>query len=94
MAADGGSATEEELVVFSLSEMLRADGLSLNSTPAELARVARKRELAKDMEGVDSANVIAGGRRRGEGATAPSAPPPPAAKARPAEAKPADSDEL
>jgi hypothetical protein len=97
VAAAGGGATEEELVLFSLQELLRSEGLSLNSSSAELARVARQRDLRKDMEGVDTKNVIAEGRRRGDGSAAPSlASHPqklPAQAAKPP-AQPADSDEF
>lgn len=96
MAAEGG-ASEQELVVFALREILASEGLSVNSTPAELARVARKRELAKDMEGVDTANVIEGSRRRGTGGGGPpvqNPPPPPSQPPTKPPAQPADSDEL
>ena len=64
---------EEEALRVALLQLLAAEGLSENSTSRELAAVKQKRELKKDMEGIDASLILEGGRRARRGAEVPRA---------------------
>ena len=56
--------TDEKARVDAMSALLSERGLSIRSAPSEFERVRAKLELEKDMDGIDTSNIVKGGRRR------------------------------
>ena len=56
--------TDEKARVDAMSALLSERGLSIHSAPSEFERVRAKLELEKDMDGIDTSNIVTGGRRR------------------------------
>ena len=54
-------STDEDDLAAALTALLSRHGLSGDSDPARVARVRAKLELARDMEGIDTANIIEDG---------------------------------
>ena len=79
------AAGDEAAFCALLEELLAKDGLSAASTPAECDAVKKKKLLARELEGIDTANIVEGRQRRGgeeafthhpgPTAAAPAAPP-------------------
>ena len=68
---------EEKALHSALLALLRSEGLDSSSKPAECKKVKERRDLARDLEGIDASNVVEG-RRRGGMAAAPVVVRPPA----------------
>ncbi|XP_022034749.1 transcription initiation factor TFIID subunit 11 isoform X2 [Helianthus annuus] len=75
----------EAVLIKELQEILSKEGLSTNPSEKEIKDVKRRKERAKELEGIDMSNIVQGSRRRST--TFP--PPPP----KPKEPIESDSDE-
>ncbi|CAL5202970.1 unnamed protein product [Lathyrus oleraceus] len=64
----------EEQLIKELEEILSREGLSSNPSEKEIKEVNRKKARAKELEGIDTSNIVSSTRRR---ATISFAPPPP-----------------
>jgi hypothetical protein len=79
------AAGDEAVFCGLLEELLAKDGLNASSTPADCDAVKKKKLLARELEGIDTANIVEGRQRRGgeeafthypgAPAAAPAAPP-------------------
>ncbi|KAJ7965583.1 DNA ligase 1-like isoform X1 [Quillaja saponaria] len=67
----------EAHLIKELEEILSKEGLSSNPSEKEIKEVRRKKERAKELEGIDMSNIVASSRRR---STASFVAPPPKAK--------------
>ena len=56
--------TDEKARIDAMSALLRERGLSVSSAPSEFERVKAKIEMERDMDGIDTSNIVTGGRRR------------------------------
>ncbi|KAK1313465.1 hypothetical protein QJS10_CPA06g02410 [Acorus calamus] len=54
----------ETFLLKELEEILRKEGLSSNPSEKEIKAVKRKKEKAKELEGIDTSNIITSSRRR------------------------------
>ncbi|CAN6468446.1 unnamed protein product [Victoria cruziana] len=54
---------QESSLVKELEDILTREGLSLNPSEKEIKDVRRRKERAKDLEGIDASNIISGSRR-------------------------------
>ncbi|KAI3820102.1 hypothetical protein L1987_13960 [Smallanthus sonchifolius] len=73
----------EAILIKELEEILSKEGLSTNPSEKEIKDVKRRKETAKELEGIDTSNIVLGSRRRST-----TFPPP-----RPKEPVLSDSDE-
>ncbi|CAD7698779.1 unnamed protein product [Ostreobium quekettii] len=55
---------DEASLAAALLALLSNHGLSLNSNPREVQKVRNKLQLARDLEGIDTSNIIENGSRR------------------------------
>ncbi|XP_024972316.1 glutamic acid-rich protein-like [Cynara cardunculus var. scolymus] len=63
----------EAFLVKELQEVLSREGLSTKPTEKEIKEVKRRKERAKELEGIDTSNIVLGSRRR---STSTFIPPP------------------
>ncbi|KAL7615588.1 hypothetical protein Lser_V15G00380 [Lactuca serriola] len=54
----------EAILVKELKEILSKEGLSSNPSEKEIKEVKRRKEKAKELEGIDTSNIVVGSRRR------------------------------
>lgn len=54
----------EDFLVKELKEILSKEGLSANPSEKEIKEVKRRKERAKELEGIDTSNIVSGSRRR------------------------------
>ncbi|KAI3733153.1 hypothetical protein L1987_64371 [Smallanthus sonchifolius] len=54
----------EAVLIKELEEILSKEGLSTNPSEKEIKDVKRKKERAKELEGIDTSNIVSGSRRR------------------------------
>lgn len=54
----------EAFLVKELQEILSKEGLSTNPSEKEIKEVKRRKERAKELEGIDTSNIVVGSRRR------------------------------
>ncbi|KAI3513496.1 hypothetical protein L1887_20831 [Cichorium endivia] len=54
----------EAILVKELKEILSKEGLSANPSEKEIKEVKRRKERAKELEGIDTSNIVMGSRRR------------------------------
>ena len=59
------AAGDEAAFCTLLEELLAKDGLSAASTPADCEAVKKRKLLARELEGIDAANIVEGRQRRG-----------------------------
>ncbi|KAG9451082.1 hypothetical protein H6P81_011047 [Aristolochia fimbriata] len=68
----------EDILAKELEEILKKEGLSRNPSEKEIKAVKKKKERAKELEGIDTSNIVSSSRRRSSSFfTKPSPPPPP-----------------
>ncbi|KAM7253115.1 hypothetical protein ACFE04_025733 [Oxalis oulophora] len=65
----------EVRLIKELEEILSKEGLSSNPSEKEIKEVRKKKEKAKELEGIDTSNIISSSRRRSRGSFIP--PPKP-----------------
>ncbi|CAL0327408.1 unnamed protein product [Lupinus luteus] len=68
----------EGQLIKELEEILSREGLSSNPSEKEIKEVRRKKDRAKELEGIDMGNIVSSSRRRST--TSFAAPPPPKPK--------------
>ncbi|XP_068637355.1 uncharacterized protein [Aristolochia californica] len=68
----------EGILAKELEEILKKEGLSTNPSEKEIKVVKKKKERAKELEGIDMSNIVSSSRRRSSNFFA--MPPPPKAK--------------
>lgn len=54
----------EAYIIKELEEILRKEGLSTNPSEKEIKEVKKKKETAKELEGIDMSNIVSSTRRR------------------------------
>ncbi|GKA17927.1 glutamic acid-rich protein-like protein isoform X1 [Tanacetum coccineum] len=54
----------EALLINELQQLLSKEGLSTNPSEKEIKEVKRRKEKAKELEGIDMSNIVVGSRRR------------------------------
>ncbi|KAL8196735.1 hypothetical protein R6Q57_024498 [Mikania cordata] len=54
----------EAILINELREILSKEGLSTNPSEKEIKEVRRRKERAKELEGIDTSNIVLGSRRR------------------------------
>ena len=87
------AAGDEAALCVALEALLAREGLSAGSDTRAVEKVRRRRELAKDLDGIDAKNIVDDGRRPSR-ATALRPPAVPAAAAAPVQpAAPEDWDD-
>ncbi|XP_076900291.1 uncharacterized protein LOC143554412 [Bidens hawaiensis] len=79
----------EAVLIKELEEILSKEGLSANPSEKEIKDVKRRKERAKELEGIDTSNIVSGSRRR---STAFFPPPPPPKPKEPVESDADDSE--
>ncbi|XP_020877465.1 DNA ligase 1 isoform X2 [Arabidopsis lyrata subsp. lyrata] len=75
----------EETLIKELKELLAKEGLSANPSEKEIKEVKKRKERTKELEGIDTSNIVSSSRRR---STASFVPPP-----KPIKAEESESDE-
>ncbi|KAA8538488.1 hypothetical protein F0562_028141 [Nyssa sinensis] len=63
----------EAFLIKELAEILSREGLSTNPTEKEIKEVRKRKERAKELEGIDTSNIVSSSRRR---STSSFVPPP------------------
>ncbi|XP_076891195.1 uncharacterized protein LOC143542510 [Bidens hawaiensis] len=80
----------ETVLIKELEEILSKEGLSTNPSEKEIKDVKRRKERAKELEGIDTSNIVSGSRRR---STTFFPPPPPPKPKEPVESDADDSED-
>ncbi|MED6111050.1 hypothetical protein PIB30_048817 [Stylosanthes scabra] len=70
----------ETQLIKELEEILSREGLSSDPSEKEIKEVRKKKERAKELEGIDLSNIVSSSRRRSVTSFAPPPPPPPKPK--------------
>ncbi|KAL5982496.1 hypothetical protein ACLOJK_016569 [Asimina triloba] len=70
----------EAHLIKELEEILKKEGLSSNPSEKEIKEVKKKKERAKELEGIDMSNIVSSTRRRSTSSFLLPPPPPPKAK--------------
>ncbi|CAL0319396.1 unnamed protein product [Lupinus luteus] len=85
----------EGQLIIELEEILSKEGLSSNPSEKEIKEVRRKKDRAKELEGIDMSNIVSSSRRRSTTSFAALPPPKPKApeKTNGNDAKDSDIDE-
>ncbi len=58
------AAGDEGALCTLLEQLLAAEGLSADAAPAECAKVRRRKEMSRELEGIDASNIVSGRPRR------------------------------
>ncbi|CAO2149157.1 unnamed protein product [Urochloa humidicola] len=66
----------EACLIKELEDMLEKEGLSKNPSEKEIKAVKKRKERAKELEGIDMSNIITSSRRRSTSSFIPLPPPP------------------
>ncbi|CAM0146016.1 unnamed protein product [Urochloa decumbens] len=66
----------EACLIKELQDMLEKEGLSKNPSEKEIKAVKKRKERAKELEGIDMSNIITSSRRRSTSSFIPLPPPP------------------
>ncbi|TKW01086.1 hypothetical protein SEVIR_8G154700v4 [Setaria viridis] len=66
----------EACLIKELEDMLEKEGLSKNPSEKEIKAVKKRKERAKELEGIDTSNIITSSRRRSTSSFIPLPPPP------------------
>ncbi|PAN42963.1 hypothetical protein GQ55_8G196100 [Panicum hallii var. hallii] len=66
----------EACLIKELEDMLKKEGLSKNPSEKEIKAVKKRKERAKELEGIDMSNIITSSRRRSTSNFIPLPPPP------------------
>ncbi|KAF8694358.1 hypothetical protein HU200_038280 [Digitaria exilis] len=66
----------EACLIKELEDMLKKEGLSKNPSEKEIKAVKKRKERAKELEGIDMSNIITSSRRRSTSSFIPLPPPP------------------